>query len=184
MNWFTEEVHLGVGDAKPVVMSTGKMNPHKLEVSDEAMEHMITAGVIEPSNSEWRARLVFVKKADGNIRVCVDHRGLNKHIKMDRYEGKTTEEMFDALQGKCYFGNLDLKSGYWQLKLSKASRPLTSFAVKGKKYSGTWQFRVLPMGCSVSGAAFTRALGVVTSGLDYRAAMTYLDDCVIFGSTF
>ena len=178
------EVHLDVGDAKPVAMSSGKMNPHKLEVSDEAMEYMIAADVVEPSNSEWRARLVFVKKTDGNIRVCVDHRGLNKHIKLDRYEGKTTEEMFDALQGKCYFANLDLKSGYWQLRLDAASREKTAFGVKGKKYSGTYQFKVLPMGCAVSGAAFTRAMGVVTSGLDYRAAMTYLDDCVIFGATF
>lgn len=80
------EIHLDTGNAEPVVMSLRKMKDVKLEVSDEAMEHMLLAGVVEESTSRWRARLFFVKKADGSIRVCVDHRGLNKHIKLDRYE--------------------------------------------------------------------------------------------------
>lgn len=64
----------------------------KLEVSDEAMAYMMLADVVEKSTSRWKARLVFVKNAHGSITVFMDSRRLNKHIKLDRYDGKTADE--------------------------------------------------------------------------------------------
>lgn len=95
-------------------------------------------GVIEESNSLWVSPAVLVKK-NGLIRFCVDYRKLNSVTIKDSYSLPRIEDSFDQLTGNSWFSTLDLKSGYWQVKL----RPEDKDGVLYRKWAMTVYSRTL-----------------------------------------
>jgi len=92
------------------------------------LQDMLQQGIIEPSSSEWSAPIVLVKKKDGSLRLCVDYRRLNGVSKMDAYPMPRIDELIDRLGKSCFISTMDLTRGYWQVPVSKESRPKTAFA--------------------------------------------------------
>jgi len=87
------------------------------EEVDKILEEMKQQGVIEESYSPWIFPAVLVKKKDGTIRFCVDFRKLNAVTEKDSYPLLRIDDLLDCLSGNFWFTTLDLKSGYWQIKL-------------------------------------------------------------------
>ena len=81
------------------------------------------------STSPWASPVVLVQKIDGTLRFCIDLRKLNNKTIKDVQSLPRIEDSLDCLDGATIFTSLDLQSGYWQVELTEASRPLTAFTV-------------------------------------------------------
>ena len=103
------------------------------------VEEMLQHGVVQPSTSPWLSPIVFVKKKDGTTRFCMDYRKLNDVTKKDAYPLLRIDDTLDALCGAKVFTNLDLASGYWQVKMSTADHEVTTFAT----HHGLFEFQVM-----------------------------------------
>ena len=84
-------------------------------------------GFIRPSYSPWGAPVLFVKKKEGSLRMCIDYRELNKLTVKNRYPLSRIDDLFDQLQGKMVFSKIDLRSGYHQLRIREEDIPKTAF---------------------------------------------------------
>jgi len=85
--------------------------------------------VIEESKSPWMSPAVLVKKKDDTIRFCIDFRKLNAVTKKDSYPLPQIDDIFDQLSGNAWYSTLDLKSGYWQVKIRSEDREKTAFSI-------------------------------------------------------
>ena len=95
---------------------------------DEVKNHlkeMIQVGTIRCSSSPWASTVVLVRKKDGSLQFCIDLRMYACTIK-DAYSLPHIDETLDCLGGAIIFMSLDLKSGYWQVKMHEESKPLTA----------------------------------------------------------
>ena len=76
-------------------------------------------GYIRPSVSPWGAPVLFVKKKDGSMQVCIDYQKLNSVTIKNKYHFPRIDDLFDQLQGASMFSKIDLRSGYHQLKVAR-----------------------------------------------------------------
>ena len=76
-----------------------------------------------PSSSPWGAPVLFVKKKDGSMRMYVDYHALNEVIIKNKYPLPRIDDLFDQLKGAKYFSKIDLRSGYFELKIRKSDIP-------------------------------------------------------------
>ena len=76
------------------------------------MEELIEKGFVRPSVSPWGVPVLFVKKKDDSMRLCVDYRELNKVTIKNKYPLPRIEDLFDQLHGAAVFAKIDLRTGY------------------------------------------------------------------------
>ena len=86
--------------------------------------------------------MLFVKKKDGSLRLCIDYRQLNKVIIQNKYPLPRIEDLFDQLQGAVVFSKIDLRYGYHQLRIKKVDIPKTAFRTSYEHY----EFLVMSFG--------------------------------------
>ena len=110
------------------VRSKGYLIPYKTkEVMESEINEMIELGVIEFSISPYSSTIVLVPKKDGSVRICIDFCKLNKVTEFDAEPMPNMEEVIKRMSGHTLYSQMDLCKGYWQLGLSKRSRPYTAF---------------------------------------------------------
>ena len=88
-------------------------------------------------------------------------------------------DALDSLAGASVFSVLDLKSGFWQIQMQKESQQKTAFST----HNGLYEFLTMPFGLVNSGASFQRLMGHILRGLEYRFALIYIDDIIIFSKS-
>ena len=119
--------------------------PHiALPLVEEVREHiqeMLDGGVIHPSQSPWYNAVVLVQKKDGSLRFCIDFRQLNSRTKKDAYPFPRMQETMESMVGTQFFSTMDLKSGFWQVKMAKDSQQYTAFTVGSM---GVYEFLRMP----------------------------------------
>ena len=101
-----------------------KVKPYRLplnhkKIVEQAVKDMAEAGIIRRSHSPYSAPVVIVKKKDGTHRFCVDYRKLNKITKPNSYPLLNIDELLAILDRSKYFTCLDLRSGYWNIKIAE-----------------------------------------------------------------
>ena len=101
--------------------------PFEMQELMTQLQELLDTGFIRPSSSLWGAPILFVKKKDETMRMCIDYRELNKVTIKNRYHLPRIDDLFDQLQGASYFSRIDLRSGYHQLKILKEDIPKTAF---------------------------------------------------------
>jgi len=97
---------------KPISIPPYRMAPAELKELKEQLEDLLKKGFIRPSVSPWGAPVLFVKKKDGTMRMCIDYRQLNKVTVKNKYPLPRIDDLFDQLQGASVFSKIDLRSGY------------------------------------------------------------------------
>ena len=90
---------------------------------------MLEVGAIHPSQSPWCNAFVLVRKEDGGLCFCIDFGKLNARTKNDSYPLTHIQEAIENLVGAGYFSCLDLKVGFWQITMDKASKQYSAFTV-------------------------------------------------------
>jgi hypothetical protein len=88
------------------------MAPAELVELKIQLQELLDKGFIRPSVSPWGAHVLFVKKKDGTLRLCIDYRQLNKMTIKNKYPLPRIDDLFDQLKEACVFLKIDLRSGY------------------------------------------------------------------------
>jgi hypothetical protein len=99
----------------PISKRPYRMPINELEELKKQIAKLETKGFIRLSSSPWGAPVLFVKKKDGSLRICVDYRALNEVTIKNKYPLPTNDDLFDQLKGASVFSKIDLRSGYHQL---------------------------------------------------------------------
>ncbi|KAL8156022.1 hypothetical protein AgCh_001188 [Apium graveolens] len=105
-----------VAGAEPVSKAPYRMTPVELKELAKQLQELLDKGVIRPIISPWGAPVLFVRKKDESMRLCIDYRELNKLTIKKKYHLPRIDDLFDQLKGACYFSKIELRSGYHQLK--------------------------------------------------------------------
>lgn len=135
----------------------------------------IVEKVKEPK--EWCSNLVIVQKPDKSLRLCLDPKELNKFIKRDYLLIPTFSDIRSKLKNKRFFTVLDVKKGFWHIKLDKKSTDLCTFSTP----LGYYKFLRLPFGLSCAPEAFIRQSRECFSGINN--IINYFDDYCIATET-
>ena len=132
-----------------------RLNPHLKEVVKAKLQKLLDVNFIYPiSDSKWVSPLVVVPKKNGNWRICVDYRELNKATQKDHFPLPFMDQVLDTLAGKKFFSFLDGFSGYNQIQIALEDQDKTTFTCPW----GTFAYRVLPFGLCNAPATFQRAI--------------------------
>ena len=153
--------------------------PLQEEIQGE-ISKLLERGIIEPSTSAWSSPLVPVRKRNGKLRLCIDYRGVNAFTRKDSFPLPHLNDAIRKFKGNLYFTNLDLLSGYHQIKMDDKSKEITAFSSGENLY----QFCRMPFGITNGPASFSRLMSVVLSGIPMDVAQAYLDDLLIAGRSF
>jgi transposase InsO family protein len=144
------------------------------------IQRMLKIGVIEKSTSPWASPLVIVKKPSGDLRICVDYRGLNTNTVKDCQPLPNITDTLDKMAGAKYYSSFDLVAGYHQIEMAEVDRDKTAFI---SPY-GLFQYRRLPFGLCNSGSTFQRVMNDLIQVMSVEDLLSYLDDFVLFHGTF
>ena len=144
------------------------------------LDKLESAGIIEPSNSEWASSPVLVRKCDGSIRWCIDYRKLNTVTKKDVYPLPLIDQCLDTLAGNQWFSKLDANSAYYQIKIKVSDRPKTAFTTK----YGLFQFVRMSFGLCNAPGTYARVMNLVLRGLTWNIVLAFLVDIFVMDKTF
>ena len=106
----------------------------ELKKLKEQLQELLDKGFIRPSTSPLGAPVLFVKKNDGTLWLCIDYIELNKVTVKNKYPLSRIDDLFDQLQGAQYFSKIDLRSSYHQLRINKADVSKTTFRARDNQY--------------------------------------------------
>ena len=123
-----------VPGAEPVSKAPYRMAPAELKELKVQLQELLDLGFIRPSHSPWGAPVLFVKKKEGSLRMCIDYRELNKLTIKNRYPLPRIDDLFDQLQGKTVFSKIDLHTGYHQLRIRDGDIPKSAFRMRYGHY--------------------------------------------------
>ena len=118
-----------VVDDKPFKERFQMIPPPMVEEVRAHMKEMLEVGTIHPSQSPWCNAVMLVRKKDGGLHFCIDFCKLNARTKEDSFPLPSIQEAIESLIGAGYFSCLDLKAGFWQITIDKASKQYTAFTV-------------------------------------------------------
>ncbi|XP_060962018.1 uncharacterized protein LOC133032169 [Cannabis sativa] len=163
----------------PVSRAPYRMAPSELKELKIQLEELLKLGFIRPSYSPWGAPVLFVKKKDGTMRMCIDYRELNKVTIKNRYPLPRIDDLFDQLQGKKVFSKIDLRSRYHQLRIKNEDIPKTAFRTR----YGHYEFMVMSFGLTNAPAAFMDLMNRVFKEYLDQFVIVFIDDILIYSKT-
>lgn len=173
-------------NVKPIVSKLRPLAHAELKIVEQWIRECMEKGVIEESNSMWRSTVFPVPKPDGvsstgekvkRYRVVTPFYGLNRLLNLRATPLPHILDVQVALAGANYFTTLDLKESFFQIPLDVDSRPYTAFAATGTRL---YQYRVIPMGCSISTAVLQSAITRILGEDYFKTCIAYADDIIIF----
>jgi hypothetical protein len=152
-----------------------RMSTPKLKELQMNLEELLKKGYIRPSVSPWGSLVLFAKKKDETLRLCIDFRQLNKVTVKNNYPLPRIDDLFDQLKDAKIFSKIDLMSGYHQVRIKEEYISKTTFRTR----YGHYEFTVVPFGLSNAPVVFMFLMnGVFREYLD-KFFIVFLDDILI-----
>ncbi|KAA3462044.1 DNA/RNA polymerases superfamily protein [Gossypium australe] len=122
-----------VSGTAPISVAPYRMAPLELKELKVQLQELTDKGFARLSYSSWGAPVLFVKKKDGSMRLCIDYRQLNKVTVKNKYHMPRIDDLFDQLKGAIVFSKIDIRSGYYQLRVKEQDVPKTAFRTRDKQ---------------------------------------------------
>ncbi|KAK9113309.1 hypothetical protein Syun_020106 [Stephania yunnanensis] len=169
------EIELVPG-SRPPAQAPYRIAPKELEELRKQLQELLDAGFIQPSKAPYGAPVLFQRKHDRSLRMCVDYRALNKLTIKNKYPIPLVADLFDRLSGATYFTKLDLRSGYYQVRIAAGDVPKTAMVTR----YGSFEYLVMPFGLTNAPATFRNLMNDVLKEYIDRFVVVYLDDIVIY----
>ncbi|GKT30440.1 Transposon Ty3-G Gag-Pol polyprotein, partial [Aduncisulcus paluster] len=136
------EIKLNDDKELPIYHKPRRCSPAVREETNRQVEQLLKDEFIKPSTSPWAFPVVMVPKRDGTKRMCIDYVKLNEVTTPIRHPLPKMDETLDQLAGATIFGSMDLRNGFFQIKMSPESMKYTSFVT----YNGQFEWKRMPFG--------------------------------------
>ena len=157
----------------PISMTPHRMAPVEFQELRVHLQELLDKGFIRPSTSPWGAPVLFAKKKDKTLRLCIDYRQLN------RYPLPRIDDLFDQLRGARVYSKIDLRTGYHQLRVRDTDIPKTTFRTR----YGHYEFMVMPFGLTNAPAAFMDLMHRVFQPYLDQFVVVFVDDILIYSQS-
>ena len=164
---------------EPISIPPYRMAPSELRELKAQLEELLSKGFIRPSISPWGAPVLFVKKKDGSLKLCIDYKQLNRVTIRNQYPLPRIDELFDQLQGSRVYSKIDLRSGYHQLRVQESDVPKTAFRTR----YGHYEFLVMPFGLTNAPVAFMDLMYRVFHPYLDRFVIIFIDDILVYSGS-
>nr|GFB21668.1 uncharacterized protein [Tanacetum cinerariifolium] len=156
-----------------------RMPPPELKKLRKQLKELMDAGYIRPSKAPYGAPVLFQRKKDGSLRMCIDYRALNKVTINNKYPIPLIADQFDQLGKARYFTKLDLRSGYHQVRIAEGDEAMTTYVTR----YGSYEFLVMPFGLINAPATFCTLMNKLFHPFLEKFVVVYLDDIVVYSHT-
>ena len=163
----------------PISMTLHRMTPVELQELRVQLQELLDKGFIRPSTSPWGAPVLFAKKKDKTLRLCIDYRQLNRVTIKNRYPLPRIDDLFDQLRGVRVYSKIDLRTGYHQLRVREINIPKTAFRTR----YGHFEFTVMPYGLTNVPAAFMDLMHRVFQPYLDRFVVVFVDENFIYSQS-
>ena len=170
---FCFELHPGTS---PISMTPHRMTPVELQELRVQLQKLLDKGFIRPSTSPWGAPVLFAKKNDKNLRLCIDYRQLNRVTVKNRYPLPRIDDFFDQLRGARVYSKIDIRTGYHQLRVRETDIPKTAFRTRYRHF----EFTVMPFGLTNAPVAFIDLMHMVFQPYLDKFVVVFVDDILIY----
>jgi len=164
--------------AQPLVGPIYSLSASEQEALKEFIEENLTTGFIQPTSSPHGALVLFVKKKDGSLCLCVDFRGLNRISKKDRYPLPLISNLLDLPRKARVYSKIDLRHAYHLVRIADGEEWKTALRTR----YGSFEWSVMPFGLTNAPVAFQRFMNDIFSDLLDVCVMIYLDDILIYSN--
>ena len=173
---FTIELH---PSTSPIYMTLHKMAAIELKELKVQLQELLDKVFIRLSTSTWGALVLFAKKKDKTLWLCIDYRQLNRATIKNRYPLPRIDVLFDQLRGARVYSKIDLRISYHQLRFRDANIPKTTFRTR----YGHFKFTVMPFGLTNALATFMDLNHKVFQAYLDRFIMVFVDDILIYSKS-
>ncbi|GBG78159.1 hypothetical protein CBR_g26194 [Chara braunii] len=153
-----------------------RMSEEELEVLRAQLDDLLAKGWIRPSSSPYGAPVLFVRKKNKDLRLCIDYRKLNTQIVRNAGPLPRIDDLLERLGGAKYFYKLDLKSGYHQISIRQNDRYKSAFKTRYKHF----EWVVMPFGLTNAPTTFQAAMTNEFCAMLDRFVLVYLDDILVY----
>ncbi|GBG59186.1 hypothetical protein CBR_g32201 [Chara braunii] len=153
-----------------------RMSEEELEVLRAQLDDLLAKGWIRPSSSPYGAPVLFVRKKNKDLRLCIDYRKLNAQTVKNAGPLPRIDDLLERLGGAKYFSKLDLKSGYHQISIQPNDRYKTAFKMRYEHF----EWVVMPFGLTNAPTTFQAAMINEFRAMLDRFVLVYLDDILVY----
>jgi hypothetical protein len=155
---------------EPPAKAPYQMSHEEFKELKVQLEKLLAKGYIKPSKSPYGALVLFVHKKDGTLRMCVDY----------RYPLPRIDDLFDRLSGAKVFSRIDLRSGYYQIRIKERDEEKTACRTR----YGSYEFMVMPFGLTNASATFCTLINDIFHEWFDDFVVVYIDDILIYSSSW
>jgi hypothetical protein len=162
----------------PPAKAPYRMSHEELKELKVQLEELVTKRYIKPSKLPYGAPIHFIHK-DGTLRMCVDYGALNKATMKNRYPLPRIDDLFDRLSRAKVFSKIDLRSGYYQIRIMGGDEEKTTCRTR----YGSYEFLVMPFGLTNAPATFCTLMNDIFREWLDDFVVVYIDDILIYSSS-
>ncbi|GBG70531.1 hypothetical protein CBR_g6659 [Chara braunii] len=156
-----------------------RMSEEELTVLRAQLDDLLDKGWIRPSSSLYGAPVLFVRKKNKDLRLCIDYRKLNAQTVKNAGPLPRIDDLLERLGGVEYFSKLDLKSGYHQISI----RPNDRYKSMFKTRYGHFEWVFMPFSLTNAPTTFQAAMTNEFRAMLDRFMLVYLDDILVYSLT-
>ncbi|GJR54474.1 putative reverse transcriptase domain-containing protein [Tanacetum coccineum] len=164
--------------ATPIAKTPYRLAPSEMKELMSQLQELLDKGFIRPSSSPWGAPILFVKKKDGSMRMCIDYRELNKVTMKNVYPLPRIDDLFVNSKGG-WFSKIDLRSSYHQLKVREEDISKTAFRTR----YGHYEFVVMPFGLTNAPTIFMDLMNRVCRPMLDKFVIVFIDDILVYSKS-
>ena len=165
-------------DIHPIATKSRRYGYEDREFIDAEVRRLLREGIIESSNSPWRAQVVVARNENHKKRLVIDYsQTINRFTLLDAYPLPRIDDTINAIAQYRVFSTIDLRSAYHQVSIKEGDKPYTAFQA-GK---ALYQFTRMPFGVTNGVACFQRIMTDIIAMENLQGTLAYLDNVTICG---